>query len=984
MMKKIIAIVMCIMLVCSVITTVSADETTEYITFDLRQAGANAKIFTDETTAQSIVTAMNNTEISANLSDEWNSQYLSVKQKVDGTNWVARITKTLDKTAFESKKDSDGYYYSATRKDNAFNYDKTTNIPFYISTDADKANGILLGGTSTSSEQTLTLNTDEKLSALYVAAVSTSDRTTTIKITYNDNTEFTPEVTTLKGDRYINHTDTKVEDTIWGSESAYLRGYTYSDSQYSTSISGAKYMYGITKVPVDASKTVEKISFKISDGYAATAVIGITGEIASTEEITVATIADLKTKYADVSAITISNYEDVRAILDTLNPEYIPAEDAKYIAALTNAVNGFVASIDGVISKYDYIDLSTVKNAPIAANVGDACTVRSFGHSATDYQYVMNIAAINNKKVKGYTFSDNNIPFDVSATNGNYGVRVSGVGETGINTTESVTLAEPARYNSLSIMGATGTNSSERNEIYVQVTYSDGTAKFTGATMKTQPAVKNSLDTSGITSGDQVSYVCDTNDKNNTAGTFLKSDNGYYANESYLNMYVPVYTVELDNTKEVVSIQIGCTLYWSSFTVLAMSGEKVTLADVIDSFETVTEENYKNIDDMIKSLSEGDLTPAQQAKLDLIKKQIKFYVQDYVPIEIPKNVFNAKVFGNNVSVSSVTNTDYISLDSNVGNSSILDAVTWEAEKKADGYIYSANDIPFDVNTEKGVLFGNISGDKVTIDVPDGKYDSISTLFAFSYIDAGAFTMKAIYDDGSFTLDSNWNPANYGHCNGNFETQTVNDGKEADSYVVISKGGTLRTTAADPNTYTTFSARYYFPVMTLDTDVEKTLVSIEFTNTRNDSNGAILGVTGSRNDSTNKTLTRVFNSLMKNFTDAELEAAHSAYVDSYDAGLYTNKTYGLEPMDVIYLKHSSDVLSGKVMSYVNTDNDYTVVAIVLNADGSFDRVEIMGQGTANLSAHDFSETIVLDEGQKINVLLWENFATLKPYMTAKEL
>ena len=321
MMKKIIAIVMCIMLVCSVITTVSADETTEYITFDLRQAGANAKIFTDETTAQSIVTAMNNTEISANLSDEWNSQYLSVKQKVDGTNWVARITKTLDKTAFESKKDSDGYYYSATRKDNAFNYDKTTNIPFYISTDADKANGILLGGTSTSSEQTLTLNTDEKLSALYVAAVSTSDRTTTIKITYNDNTEFTPEVTTLKGDRYINHTDTKVEDTIWGSESAYLRGYTYSDSQYSTSISGAKYMYGITKVPVDASKTVEKISFKISDGYAATAVIGITGEIASTEEITVATIADLKTKYADVSAITISNYEDVRAILDTLNPE---------------------------------------------------------------------------------------------------------------------------------------------------------------------------------------------------------------------------------------------------------------------------------------------------------------------------------------------------------------------------------------------------------------------------------------------------------------------------------------------------------------------------------------------------------------------------------------------------------------------------------------------------------------------------------------
>lgn len=978
-MKKFIAILMSMLLVLSMFTTVSASEATEYVTFDLTVSGANGTVFGTLEGAQAIADAAKDEFSNENSASQYIENYLSSPQSKDGGRGV-KVLYVLRKDTFESKMAEDGLIYEKNGKE----------IPFKVSTDLSKKNGLLIGGKYTSA-QTLTLNADKNLSTLYIYQVSTATKNVTVKVTYADGHEDEPKSVSFVGNVWQ---DENIATGLWGPKFGMKYNLTYAlsgtknDAGYDnldiTLSNDADRAAAIAQVALNPGKKVKSVTFTHTDSWTPVVVIGVTGKVATEEEITVVSIEELKTKYASASDVTLSNYEDVKSFLDNLKEEYIPLEDAEYIASLTAAVNGFVAAIDGTVAKYDFIDLSSVKNAQLAANVGDPITVRSFGHTATDTQYVMNVAAINNKKIKGYTFSDNNIPFDVSQANGNYGVRVSNVGEEGVKTIESVTLENPARYSTLSVLGATGTTS-ERGEIYVKVTYSNNTFdKFTGDKFKSQVAVKNNSATSGITSGDQVSYVGDTNNKDNTFGTLLK-DTGkgvYYANTAYSNMYVPVYKFELDSAKEVTSIEIGCSLTWSCFTVLGMTAEKVTLADVIDTLE-VTNANYKEIDDMINDLPAGELTSAQQAKLEMLKKHIKFYVQDYVPFEIPESVFNGKVFGSNVPKADATLEDYISVNNAVGNSSILDSVTWEADKK-DGLIYSANNIPFNVRTDKGILFGNHSQASVEIDVPDGNYDSISALLAFSYVDNGAFEMRAYYDDGTSTVDSNWSPADFGHYNGNYVNTIASSGKESDSYVVISGGGTLRTTNANPDVYSTFGTKYYFPVMTLDTDVEKTLTKIVLTNNRNNVNGAILGVTGSKRDSTNKVLTRVFNSFMNNFSDAELEAAHEAYVNSYDTGLYTNKTYGLEPMDVIYLKHKDNVLSGKVMSYVNTDNKYSVVALVLNADDSYARVEIMGVGTANLSDHDFSENIVLEEGQKIRVLLWEDFTTLKPYMTAKEL
>ncbi len=996
MMKKFIAIVMCIMLVCSVITTVSADETTEYITFDLREAGANAQIFGTQATAEAIAQIQSAIPTVSDTPVEYYSAYPT--KKVDSTNIPGiRVVQVLNKDAFDAQKTADGLIY-----------DMNNEIPFKILTDENASNGILIG-TSNGNEQVLTLNAEKEMNMLYIYYTTTpSSKIANITITYTDNSTDNKSFE-IKGAEW---NEANITTGYWGKKFKLFYNINHSlatndDSvavSAATAAADAERHPNIAAIELNSTKKVKSIAFKLSDGWITAAIIGITGRAATAEEIasgaTTMNLAALKAKYADASAVTMANCNDVSTLLAEINDEFVPVEDAEYVASIRAAVEAIFAQVDETVAKYDILEIS--KNVPLAANVGDTTKVIGIQHEFDDPaldtdngndQYAFNIAALNYKAVKGYTFSNDNIPFKIEAdSNGYYGRKITGKANPAaeLTGTYELTIPEGKKYTKISFVApASGTETQNRDDVSYKLVYDDGTANGKTVIYNTSQIQWNTVareeNKTSLVNDPNASYILyetDTNNRNNTYNwlTYDYSAGKYLSvNDAFLNTYVPVYNLPVDPTKTLKKVVITCTPVWRANTILAATAHKAVLSDVIDTLE-VTAETYKDVSVMIEELPEGDLTPAQEEKLEVIKKQIKFYVQDYVPFEIPENVFNGKVFGTDVAKADVKLEDYISVNDTVGDSCILDKVKWDADKK-EGLIYSANDIPFNVNTDKGLLFGNHSQEIVRIDIPEGNYDSISALFAFSNVDSGAFKMRAIYDDGNETVDSNWDPANYGHCNGNFETQTKTDKKEADSYVVISGGGTLRDDN-DPDRFTTFGARYYFPVMTLDTDIEKTLVAVEFTNTRNNVNGAILGVTGSRNDSTHKTLTRVFNSLMNSFTDAELEAAHSAYVNSYDTGLYTNKTYGLEPMDVIYLKHSNNTLSGKVMSYVNTDNEYTVVALVLNADGSFDRVEIMGNGTANLSAHDFSETIVLEEGQKINVLLWENFATLKPYMTAK--
>ena len=723
-MKKIIAILMSMLLVLSMFTTVSASEATEYVTFNLREAGANAILFGTETEFNAVAEALKATDANSNAAEEYLTNYITSCQAISSSIRPYKPMWMLMKTGFEEIRNDDGLIYSYTTE-GAYKGE----IPFDITTDVDKANGINLGAYHRSA-QTLTLNSDKNLSALYVYTVTNNSPAIEVVVSYADGTSETSNVT-AKSPIYSDKIVANSKTGVWA-KGAYLRyEFKYSTGAFVESTSGNdgnKRFANIMEIPVKTGKKVSTVSFRLNDQWAQGAIVGITGQVASAAEITAATLADLKAKYTDASAVTISNYEEVKAILDSLNADYIPLEDAEYIASLETAVNGFVVLVDGTIAKYDYIEFE--KNIGLAANVGEAGTIRTWSKEPTDYNYAMNIAAINNKAVKGYTFSDANIPFAIKPdSNRNYALKVSGKGEEGVNTTSTTTLAVPKAYKSLSVVCARDTGDSP-GDLYFTVTYSNGdTVKFTGATYNFESRVANSG--ASTLTGDQISYVGIAGDSSTTGNLLIASGKYSVNNYSHPNLYIPVYTFPLDPTKTVTSISVTSTRAYNCLTVLAMSAEKVTLADVIDTLE-VTNANYKEIDDMINDLPAGELTSAQQAKLEMVKKHIKFYVQDYVTFDIDSYSNGVGFLKAGTLVDSVDKNQFVNVN---GSISVLNKEGWEAQKDANGLVHAVNGIPFDVNTDGTIVFGRLNGSTVTIDIEDGNYDSISALLAYTNISA---------------------------------------------------------------------------------------------------------------------------------------------------------------------------------------------------------------------------------------------------------
>lgn len=974
--KNLTAIVLCIIMMLSLVTAVSATGTTEYVTIELVDNGANAVLFGTQTEADAVKTDSNNAAQGTDANATYTSNYVSQKFGATSTNSF-RVTYVLNKTAFDAEKAKDA---------NGLIYDNDGNIPFKVSTDLTKNNGINMGA-KCKSWYTVNVNAEKPLSKLYAYTFMSTDdyaKVLQVKINYTDTTSETlkPSFKVPKATPTAGH--------LWGTalQYAYRYSYTVSDTVVTTSYATPTAYPYIVSVAVNPGKTVSNVQFLMNDNGYTGAIVGLTAQVASAEEIaaadTAAAIAQLKAGYASAEAITAENCNDAKALLDKISDAYIPAEDADYVAEIKAAVEAKISEAEAFFAKYDYFDIE--KNIPLASTIGSTAKL---AESANSDNRVFNSKALENKIVNGYVYAADGTPLKVGKdANGNYVRKVTTKASSDPSVTfegkYTINVEQPKNYNEISIMAISSYDYGEaynydKSNLNFTVTYADDTTEVFGPKEVNLFYERYNTQESKLLASETASYVqfkANSADYDTTMPWIRWNANtNQYGIFIYMtDFYVPVYKLSVDPTQKVKSITVVSNKDAYHQFLMAVTAKKVTLAEVIDGIE-VTDENYKSIKDMLNALPEGELTAQQEAKLEIIEKQIKFFDQEYVPFTISEDKFNSKVFvSGSIPNADVKANDYIYTGYGYYP---LDKDAWN-NAKVDGLIYSMNKIPFNVNTDKGVLFGGTADKVITIPVTEGKYDSVSAALAMAFIGAGDFEMKANYSDGtSSDVDPNWYVADAHHYNGNLGT--LGKTRDADSFIEL-LGGKMQLPSGK-DTWVPYAVNFYFPVVTLDTDEEKTLVSVTFTNNNKNYNTALLGLTGSVSDSTNKILERVFNSYTKKFHDKELEAAHEAYVSSYDTGLYTNETYGLEPMDAIYVKYENDTLSGKVMSYVNEDNKYTVVALVLNADDSYADVEIMGSGTANLSAHDFSETITLEEGQKIKLLLWEDFTTLKPYMTA---
>ncbi len=982
--KNLTAIVLCIIMMFSMMTAVSATETTEYITIDLVGNGANAVLFGTQTEVDAVIAESDNTAYDTATASR--KSYISLKTPT--TNNKVRVLYVLNKTNF------DAIINSETK----LTYDLSGNIPFKISTELNQNNGVNVGGSCTG-ETKVTVNAEKPWSKAYAYSIMNENHSNStgnllkVKIYYKDGSSeyYYPKVK--------KPVSPATADYLWGTalSFAYKINYVADETTSPVTLKASSVNTNvlhpnIMTIETDVNKIVDYISFQNPNSDWAGAIVGLTGQVASAEEIaaadTVAAIAQLKAGYASAAAITAENCNDAKALLDKISDAYIPAEDADYVAEIKAAVEAKISEAEAFLAKYDYFDIE--KNIPLASTIGS--TVK-LAEGANSDNRVFNIKALENKIVNGYVYAADGTPLKVGKdANGNYVRKVTTKASSDPSVTfegkYTINVEQPKNYNEISIMAISSYDYGEaynydKSSLNFTVTYADDTTEVFGPKEVNLFNERYNGNESKLLASETASYVqfkANSADYDTTMPWIRWNANtNQYGIFVYMtDFYVPVYKLSVDPTQKVKSITVVSNKDAYHQFLMAVTAKKVTLAEVIDGIE-VTDENYKSIKDMLNALPEGELTAQQEAKLEIIEKQIKFFDQEYVPFTISEDKFNSKVFvSESVPNAEVNANDYIY----TGNGYyVLDKDAWD-KAKVDGLIYSMNNIPFDVNTDKGILFGGSADKVITIPVTEGKYDSVSAALAMAFIGASEFEMKANYSDGtssditSSDVDPGWHVA---YVSSSISGAVGTARRDADSFIEL-LGGKMQLPKGK-DTWVPYAANFYFPVVTLDTDEEKTLVSVTFTNNNKDYNTALLGLTGSVSDSTNKRLERVFNSYTKKFHDKELEAAHEAYVSSYDTGLYTNETYGLEPMDAIYVKYENDTLSGKVMSYVNEDNKYTVVALVLNADDSYADVEIMGSGTANLSAHDFSETITLEEGQKIKLLLWEDFTTLKPYMTA---
>ncbi len=469
---RITALLLCASLIFALFTCASAQGATEYITFDLREAGANAQIFGTQATAEAIATAQTGVLTTDNTTAGYSS-YPSKQLDIDSGRGI-RIVQVLNKEAFDAKKDVNGLIY-----------DKTGTIPFKILTDENASNGILIG-TSNGNEQVLTLNAEKEMSKLYIYYTTTSNTTPNITVTYADNsTDIKPFG--IKGAEW---NEANITTGYWGQKFKlfYNINHSLSDSMsIATAAADADRHPNIAVIDLNSTKKVKSLSFKLSDGWRTTAVIGITGQVATSEEINAyyrVQIDELLAQLpADAENIDDTNYiaygsivEQIEAINEGKN--ILSEQEMEFIASIKEAINDVLNSY----SPYITVDFSQSFNAKIFADGGSAIAdydnplmyIPAYANVSGTWvpatNRALNRPAFNAlKSGDGNIYSNKGIPFAVNVTGGlAFGGRSNPMNDEIIN-------LNGVYADSLHIM-LPATKGSDENRTYkAKVTYADNT-----------------------------------------------------------------------------------------------------------------------------------------------------------------------------------------------------------------------------------------------------------------------------------------------------------------------------------------------------------------------------------------------------------------------------------------------------------------------------------------------------------------------------
>lgn len=975
--KTLLTLFVALSMIMGTFSVVSAEGSREYLTIDLASNGANAKLFATASEADAMKDAMNNLATNLDYPDAQTIKDYPSRNLAIDSGRGARIGFALSKEQFDSRKADDGFFY-----------DSTGEVPFNVSTSGEK-NGIALGR-SNANETAVTVNTNgKKLSKIYVmdyfydsaAALSVNVKYKDSEVkesisyilknaTYNDG----DTATGLWTDKFAADYEFQITDSGSKSDDNYiLAAATYRSVN--------RYVH-IGEVDVDPLRDVEYISFKMSDNYRPGAIVALTGVVADEAEVTAAAVEKLES----FGTITVDNCFEAKKIADLININLVEETQKETIQNIINEINALASAYTDAISEYDFIDIDSFKNIKAPA-VGDA-VVQGVGHTETAYD-TLNKKAIESNRILGYTFSNAKVPYDIKLnSDGNYAAKVWGNSQM-VSNGGSITIPVNGIYNKLNVaLISSATYSGSRTDIKFEVIYEDGTTEsYDPSRLNLFGIAREDTKASLVAGSDYIVYNGDEANKDSTYA-YLTGSSTYSVHTAYKNTYIQSAEITTKITSSIKELRVVCTPSWLSVSVLGVSAHKLSAEDRLTNLsEDVTKTNAAQYKTTLSDLSGSynSLSDELKQKYNRLLNKTNYYYSEYEPIDISAYA-NGVVFANSgIAKSEVVAGKYVS---NPLNRAAFESI------KSNSLIYVNDNTPFNVNTSKSPVIGKNGNDSVEISVSGKNYDSVSVLMYDSgNTSKDEFEVRAVYADGTYTLDSNITPGIFTWDSGYYETGNAKNTLDYSSYLYVDSNTapTLRV-QNDGDTYTEFKTAFYFPVITIDTDENKTLEKIVITNISNYVDKAILGVTGAVVESPADKFERITSGTVKNFSYDELEEAVTKIKTFKDNGVISEGEYNLvrqkaiDIADGVFSVESVSYNNGNVTALVRThipeDKAYTVIGAVYSGD-ELVRIKVLSQGVSNgFETINANGNLQVSDGETLKIFVWDSLATLKPLAACK--
>lgn len=423
------------------------------------------------------------------------------------------------------------------------------------------------------------------------------------------------------------------------------------------------------------------------------------------------------------------------------------------------------------------------------------------------------------------------------------------------------------------------------------------------------------------------------------------------------------YLLSINAIKEKLNGEIELTFekkekFEAVSNAVELNYNKKTLKTLIDSLpdaDEITKSNYSGFSDTlekIQALLDESVTVDDEriTKYNEIKEKINVIVNTYNPYVTFdfSNSANAIVFGEyGLSLDDVKcrTPFYLGAKNSNGTLSpyptiVLNKLAFENKKASDLLIYSDDkEIPFEINTNYGIILGSDATDRlhsVTIPVAPGNYKNVSVAYAGTYeFEANQFEMKVEYTDGTFTTDPDWKIYSQ-HTN----KDTLSKYPSVDDTIFVKyDSANGKETASyferDDKVYTKLKAMdMYFPVITLETDMQKTVKSISFKQTDTWRALAIMGITGELvpQSDIKEIIESKIQAISKNNLAVEYEniVAIKNMIEKYKDSIGAEEISGLEEFEDIYAEFSNSVVEVEECETITTF-DKTVTTVKFKND-----------------------------------------------------